>query len=137
MKELWADIPGWEGLYEVSTQGRVRSLRSGKIMSPGGGGQRKYPQLWLCQMPRKEKHYVHSLVAGAFLGPRPIGADVMHLDDNPQNNMLENLQYGSRKENLKMGRKLSGDHLSGTAHYNNKLTEQDVRDLRNGGEVLQ
>ena len=111
--EEWKPVPGYEGHYEVSSEGRVRSLRrelysdrwagyrtiSERIMKPTPGGTIGYLAVTLRLNRQPKTHTVHTLVAAAFLGPRPEGMDVMHADDDPQNNRLENLSYGTRSEN--------------------------------------
>jgi hypothetical protein len=105
--EHWLAVPGWEGLYEVSDLGRVRSLtrrtpagtRKGRLMKtnvdPAG-----YWQLGFRRGDGKSRtQKVHQLVAAAFLGPRPEGLEVRHLDGNKLNNRLDNLAYGTPSEN--------------------------------------
>lgn len=100
--EQWADVPGFEGTYWVSTEGRVLSRR--RHRSPGGlltpGSDRGYPTVALQALtqPRRTKH-VHRLVAQAFLGPRPAGMEVRHLNGDAGDPRLVNLRYGTRKEN--------------------------------------
>src|SRR4051794_5295369 len=102
MTETWLPIPGHEGRYDVSDQGRVRSrLRGGGLPVPrllrvtvNASG---YPQVSLFPDPSSR---VHQHVAAAFLGPRPAGLDVRHLDGNKTNNAVSNLAYGTRSENI-------------------------------------
>ena len=110
--ERWKPVSGYEGLYEVSSHGRVRSLdrnvtRSdgqvhrykGKLLrtplSTGGG----YPFVRLSAQGKTQVRTVHSLVAEAFIGTRPEGMEVCHNDGNPANNRLDNLRYGTPSEN--------------------------------------
>lgn len=104
--ERWLPAVAWEGLYEVSDLGRVRSLtrwtpagtRKGRLLktniSPSG-----YPQLGFRRDGKSRTQAVHRLVAAAFLGPRPEGQEVRHLDGNKINNRLDNLAYGTPSEN--------------------------------------
>jgi len=105
--ETWRPIPRWEGLYEVSDLGRVRRLRGRNgwgyydkvtVIKPDVGKQ-GYLMLNLWRDCKPMKHMVHRLVARAFLGPRPDGLEIRHLDDNKMNNTLGNLVYGTRSEN--------------------------------------
>lgn len=108
--EIWKPIPGFNDWYEASSLGRVRSkprtlLRSdgteqrrrGTVLKPGRS--RGYPTVVLCNNTKRSAQNVHSLVAAAFLGPRPEGAHVRHIDGSRDNNVPENLVYGTRSEN--------------------------------------
>jgi hypothetical protein len=110
MTENWKAVPGYEGLYEVSDLGRVRSLPrnvfvsgvrgcyskhvKGRMLAPQrhNGG---YRQVSLCGRLR----LIHALVLEAFVGPRPAGAVAMHADDDRTNNAVSNLAWGTSAEN--------------------------------------
>lgn len=98
MQEIWKDIEGYEGLYEVSNMGRVRN-RFGRILTQDYKKGTQYKRVHLCK-DNKAKHYsTHRLVAIAFL-PRIEGKDtVNHLDHNKENNCVDNLEWASLKEN--------------------------------------
>jgi hypothetical protein len=112
--ENWKDIPGYEGIYQVSDQGNVRSLDRCLVRSTGvtftlKGVQLKpsvvatrgfYRQVILCVDGVPKARRVSGLVAGAFIGLRPKDYDVCHNDGDPQNDCLSNLRYGTRKENM-------------------------------------
>lgn len=131
--EEWRDIPGYEGRYQASNLGRIRSLdrrvpcahgatrlTKGRVLRAAGS---KYnPHLMVVLGHGRNGSAVHQLVASAFLGPQPKGWDVRHLDGNPLNNHVSNLAYGTRTENildvLRIGRPWR------------KLTTADVFDIR-------
>ena len=109
--ERWKPVVGYEGLYEVSSWGRVRSLdrvvirsngRSltirGKVLTPTPNSS-GYPAVDLRGEGRRRMVTVHRLVAEAFLGPCPPGREVLHLDDDRSNPEVRNLRYGTRTEN--------------------------------------
>lgn len=106
MSEKWLPIPGYEGAYEVSDLGRVRSVaRTGatrripqRILRQSVGTH-GYPKVTLQKGLRGKSHTVHSLVALAFLGPRPGGMEVRHMDGNRLNPASSNLRYGTPSEN--------------------------------------
>ena len=114
MTEKWLPIPGWEGLYEVSNQGRVRSLdriverattrpfpKRGRILTPMWSGSRKpYAHVLLTCGGRSERRAVAHLVCETFNGPRPDGAVCRHLNDNVHDNSAANLAWGTQSENL-------------------------------------
>lgn len=110
MTETWRPVSGYEGLYEVSDQGHVRSLdrrvrtrgggtapRRGKVLS-AKRGSRGYPLVTLCRGGIKSSAHVHSLMMLAFRG-EPHGRLVRHLDGDQTNNVLTNLAYGSGSDN--------------------------------------
>lgn len=143
--EIWRSIPGYEGAYEVSTRGRVRSKDR---MCPGKNGRSEphtgklikpqrlksgYYEVSLCSHGKRTHRTIHSLVAEAFLGPRPSGHDVMHLNGDRSDNRLENLNYGTRSENLQSTYSYGGKSANG------KLSKEDVINikirLRNGESI--
>lgn len=97
MNETFKDIVGYEGLYRISNQGRLFSVKTGKFI--GAPGQSGYIQATLCKGGYNKLYRVHQLVMEAFVGPRPKGAVIRHLDDNPLNNNLINLCYGTYRQN--------------------------------------
>lgn len=109
--EEWRDIPGYEGRYQVSNLGRVRSLdrrvpcccgatrlMRGRVLKPASS--KRDPHLSVVLGHGAAGSLVHKLVALAFLGACPVGQEVRHLDGNPQNNRADNLAYGTRTENI-------------------------------------
>lgn len=99
--EIWKDIEGYEGEYQVSNLGRVRRI-SVKILKPEVRPVHlpyKYAQSRVSLKGRK--YAVHRLVAQAFI-PNPSGKpQVNHKDNNPQNNCVDNLEWVSAKENTR------------------------------------
>lgn len=111
--EDWKDIPEYEGIYEVSNKGRVRSAKD-KTTKSKLHGTRKWKQRILRQKTDKngykrvslwknkvdKTHLVHRLVAQAFI-PQVDGKEyINHIDGNPSNNYLENLEWCNHRENL-------------------------------------
>ena len=144
MIEEWRPVVGYEGLYEVSSLGRVRSLdrwvransgrrRTGvRYFTPSPSGKsRKYKKV-LLRNPDKQ-HLVHRLVLEAFVGPRPDNCEARHLDGDPSNNRLDNLAWGTKAEN-EADKVKHGTLLCGTANPASKLTEVDVLYIRASNE---
>lgn len=108
MTEIWRAVKGYEGLYEVSNLGNVRSLnyrRMGvkRVLSPKPYGD-GYLGVNLYDLQRKQHtHYIHRLVAIAFL-PNPYDLpQVNHRDENKHNNRIENLEWCTQKYNNDYG----------------------------------
>ena len=133
MQEVWRPVVGWEGLYEVSSIGRVKCLprkwvptaRLLKIVHHPG----KYPQVGLCSPKRNLTRMVHQLVAEAFLGPCPLGMEVCHNDGSRSNNRLDNLRYDTRKNNH-ADKDTHGTMARGETCAQSKLKEADVLAIR-------
>lgn len=150
MHEAWKPVVGYEGAYEVSTLGRVRSLdrlmtvahRGGKYVKPGRVLVPKLsthkPARHTVELYRAGKgrwFSVHRLVLEAFVGPCPEGMVACHNDGDPANNALVNLRWDTQKANaadsVRHGTKPRGEK-SGMA----KTTEgciQRMFDLRRMG----
>ena len=103
---MWKAIPGYEGFYEVSDQGEVRALermtrngrvRKQRVLKPGydRGG---YLKIDLSRDNKQTSRTIHSLVTEAFLGP-PNGLQCRHENGIRNDNRLQNLNYGTAKEN--------------------------------------
>jgi hypothetical protein len=145
VNEEWRSVVGWEGLYEVSDLGRVRSLD--RIVSYRDGRVRKYSGKVLCpgtlkhgyllvvlsDAGRKESRTVHSIVAEAFLGTRPPGKQIRHGPDGPSVNTVKNLCYGTVSEN-QMDRHRDGTANIGTRNGQSKLTPDDIVTIRQSDE---
>lgn len=112
MAETWKPIPGWEGYYEVSEAGLIRSVDR-KIVTKAGWEQLRRGQTlsrhandagYLYSMASMEsvqkRIWVHRAVLEAFGSPRPTGKVCMHIDNDPTNNRAENLKWGTQKENI-------------------------------------
>ena len=114
--EVWADIPGYEGLYQASTLGNIRSLfRYRKQLKPAKYS-RDYLQVVLYKGKKKECVTVHRLVAMAFL-PNPNNfPEVNHKDENKLNNRLENLEWCTRAYNNSYGTAIER-HVRNTNYY--------------------
>lgn len=107
-KEIWKDIPEYEGLYQCSNLGNVKSLpkkwsngyHNGKILK-GGRDKYGYHILSLSKNSKKESFQVHQLVAICFLNHTRCKYKfvVDHINDNPTDNRLENLQVITHREN--------------------------------------
>lgn len=146
--EIWKEIPGMTG-YEVSNRGNARSLerviiqksRAGalyervfpaKALSPRSCGNTPYLYINPSVSGKRGNLAVHVAVLTAFVGPRPSAKhEGCHKDDNPLNNALPNLYWGTRRENEDDKRK-NGGVLSGDNIYNATLSNAVVAAIKSG-----
>lgn len=116
----WRPIPGFEGRYEASDTGLIRSLDrvietrngsrwkpgepgtpgirrlKGRVLKPGNVGNNEHLHVVL---EGRVDRFVHSLVLEAFIGPCPPGLMACHANDDPTDNRIENLSWGTRSKN--------------------------------------
>ncbi|WP_112227863.1 NUMOD4 domain-containing protein [Lentzea atacamensis] len=117
-KELWGDIPEYEGLYQVSDHGRVRSLDreiecmsrwgdpmtkrwKGRVMKPTRSKLTGHLMVSLWRSGEMRKRTIHTLVAEVFIGPRPVGMEVLHGPNGVTDNSVSNLSYGTHAQNMR------------------------------------
>lgn len=135
-REHWLPVSGYEGRYEVSSFGYVRSLRGPrgglrdvpKILAGSNGGK-GYRIVALCAKEKREYFYVHRLVMSTFVGPCPDGMEVAHGDGIRKHNRLDNLEYKTPSEN-QADRVRHNTHDQGERSANAKLTEKAVLEVR-------
>lgn len=133
MIELWAPIKGYEGLYEVSNKGRIKSLAKNAGNSPRKKRIRKlketrhgYLNVSLWKFGKSKHPLVHRLVAMAFL-PNPCNyPEVNHLDGDRKNANVENLEWCTTSQNIKHAFKIGNKNNRGENHSQHILTEKDV-----------
>ena len=110
--EQWADVRGYEGIYQISTCGNIRSLlfRNNicsvpmvRLLKPydNGGG---YLVVSLRKESRRHSRYVHRLVADTFLDKKDGCEYINHIDRNKRNNTVDNLEWCTQKQNVNHSR---------------------------------
>lgn len=143
--EEWRPVVGWEGDYEVSNLGKVRSLP--RVLPLKNGTTRRYrgrelslcltstgyPMVGLWRCTKVQQAKVHRLVAQAFI-PNPEGLpDVNHLDGDKLNARASNLEWCTRQRNIAHAYEtglIDPSYKSGEGNVNSKLTADLVRQLR-------
>jgi hypothetical protein len=114
--------------YTVSDEGEIYSFLSGKILKPSSAG-RGYRKVSLCKEGHVSHAYVHHIVAEAFIGERPTGHEVAHLDGNASNNRIENLVYATHAEN-EAHKKHHGTSAAGENNGMCKFSDETITSIR-------
>lgn len=139
-EEVWEPVPGWEGFYEVSSEGRVKSLA--REVKGKGGFPSSTPER-ICKPSPRSTGYVyvslsrdgesatepiHRLVCLAFLGPPNPGEEVRHLNGVPYDNRSDNVAWGTPKENahdkLRLG--TNWEATKTHCHWGHEYTEDNT-----------
>lgn len=142
-KEIWKDVVGYEGHYQVSNGGIVKSLdmiicpenkrsykRAGRVLRPSKD-RRGRMRVTLSVASIKKQFFVASLVLTAFVGARPRGFQACHFpDNNNSNNTLDNLRWDSPKNNQR-DRLFNGTDCRGEKCATAKLKNNEVLKIKN------
>ena len=142
--EEWRDVVGYEGIYQVSCLGRVKRVGAflkrpaGHCLKPGITDGYLNVVLGKDTKATIKSRRVHSIVAEAFIGPRPEGYEINHIDSNRANPRPLNLEYVTRKQNAEHAARARRKRGQPNPHPNHqgencpsaKLTSQDVITIR-------
>lgn len=142
-QEEWRPVIGYEGLYDVSSLGRIQGRCAARlILKPASNG--RYLHVCLYRNRKRTTKLLHCLVARAFLGAPPLGQEVNHKDGNKENPRLDNLEYLSKSDNAlhaarvtktwplgdRNGSRLYPGIHAGELHGRAKVTEVQVLEIR-------
>lgn len=141
--ENWKAIPGYEGYYEASDLGRIRSVerivphgrhgtcrQKSKVLKPALDAH-QYPRVALSMGDALRTYTVHRLIALTFLGKRPEGNQINHKSGVKTDNSVSNLEYCTQSENALHSYRIGLQKPKpGSLNNNAKLTEQDVKEIR-------
>lgn len=140
MKEIWKDIPDYNGIYQCSNLGKIKRIcrtrgsQIGRILKPIEKTD-GHLSITLCKNKIHKRHSIHRLVLFTFIGPCPKEMECRHLDGNPKNNKLDNLCWGTRSENMQDSIrhgtfKHNPPDNSGSNCGTSKLTDEQVIEIK-------
>jgi len=152
-KEIWKDVVDYEGIYEVSNFGNIRSVdrvityKNGYKVSYEGKTKAQvkdkygYNYVSLYKNQNNKQGMVHRLVAQAFIPNIENKPQINHIDGNKGNNNVVNLEWATAQDNMTHA-SVNGllEDVSGEKHYKSKLTEENVQEIRErsgNGETYQ
>lgn len=127
--EEWRNVVGFEGIYEVSSHGNVRSVKSGQLKKITEDKKTNRPFLNLWKNNKQNVVRVHKLVLEAFVGLCPEGLECCHNDGNSFNNHISNLRWDTHKSNIH-DRITHGTSNRGERCGTAKLTLEQVNAIR-------
>lgn len=145
MQEVWKDIKGYEGIYQASNFGRIKSLEriwySGRnrcikktkpeqIMKYRLAKNTGYCLLKFVKDGNEKHFFVHRLIAETFI-PNPNNLpEVNHKDGNKENNCMDNLEWVTSKDNIKHADKTGLRNISGSDNWQAKFSKEDIKFVR-------
>jgi hypothetical protein len=142
--EEWRPVVGWEGVYDVSSLGRIRRVKTsgnskaGHILKPQLNRD-GYPLIRFRKPGVAKMKAIHKAVAEAFLGPCPDGLEVNHIDFDKQNCRANNLEYTTRRNNMlhayASGRMAARGEKHGHSHLQDDQVHQICRMFESGHDV--
>lgn len=138
--EVWKSVVGFEGRYEVSSEGRIKALSRDIDYSDGRKG--RLPErlikgtllsagYYCVSFDTKTRKSIHTVVAEAFLGASEYRQTVNHKDGNKTNNCVENLEWATYKENNNHARKTGLNNQHGEKCNLHKYSDQFIQAVRN------
>lgn len=137
MSEIWKDIDGFEGLYQISSKGNIRSQLTGKwIQRKLTNKKGDYLRVVLVSKNKRKSISIHRLVANAFI-PNPNNLPcINHIDMNKQNNSVENLEWCTYKHNIKEAIKYKPQIIGGIVKYNTEVRPKTIYQFTLDGKFV-
>lgn len=136
MKEIWKDVVGYEGLYQISNIGRIKSLNYNKTKKENIMKQRcvkgkEYFSIGIMKDGVSKEYKIHRLVAIAFIPNPDNKPQINHKDSDPKNNNVENLEWCTSAENIqhafKYGRKTQKGEKNNMCSHPDSIIKQMLR----------
>lgn len=137
--ETWRDIPGFDGDYQISSLGRLKSFKKeavGRVLSVKNSKGWYLTVNLICRKEERHTHRIHRLVAQAFVPNPENKPEVNHKDTDKQNNRADNLEWVTRLENAHHAIKNNPNILKGMNRYNKFTRPKKVQQLTLEGKVL-
>lgn len=137
-KEVWKDIPNFEGIYQISNHGNLKSfkaLSNGRILSLKNK-RKDYFSVVLTSSNNKRSTRIHRLVAEAFIENPLQKSQVNHIDGDKQNNHVSNLEWVTPSENITHSVKNNPNHVAKMIEYNTMLRPKKIKQVSFCGKVL-
>ena len=131
LQEIWKDVPGYEGLYKVSTTGLVFSLRKNKRIK-GCIDKKGYHEVIFYKGGNQKHFKAHRLVAILFIPNTHNKPTVNHIDGNKLNNNVGNLEWSTHLENNLHSLHVLGNKTGGRfeSHPLNKISKEQSNDIK-------
>lgn len=136
MQEIWKDINGFVGKYQISNLGNVKNVKTGRILKSLKG---EYLKVVLSKNNIKTTKYIHRLVAETFINQNYDNLVVNHKDENKHNNCVNNLEFITFKENMNYGSKQDNESKIKTKYnvYQYDLEGNLIKKWFNLREIIQ
>jgi len=131
MKEVWKDIKGYEGLYRISNYGNVFNIRKNSLQNmPLSGRGVYYNVVNLNKNKQNTRFYVQRLVLIHFYRMPHKGEECNHIDFNPLNNRIDNLEWVTSSQNSLHSREHMSKSKQGEKHPLSKVTDQQAIEIK-------
>ena len=140
MVEEWKWVKNFEGQYQISNFGRIKSFKKEKdgyiLSNQNASGDYLRIVLWDCLTKRRKSISIHKLVAEHFIGECPKGYHVHHKDGNKQNNNVTNLEYIHPVDHRKETERVKPQVLTGIINYNKFIKPRKICQYTIDGQLL-
>ena len=129
IEEIWKDAVGYEGLYQVSNLGRVKSIKKGILKARLNKG---YLYVDLTRDKKRNHRLIHRLVVSSFIGEVPEGYCINHINEIKSDNRLENLEITTFKENINHGTRTVRAAASRRGKFHSEETKRKISENKKG-----